>query len=146
MHGTELLARETRSRIGGTLEYLHGAPQESGVAEWRDVSRCGASISLGRFLRPGRELTLTAASPLYPGRTMRLRAQVMWCAPSEAAGRFTAGLLVYRDRPEAALEFATLAHAARGAKTGLENKPVWRLYPPCPETMERAGLAHAKAV
>ncbi|MFM1918999.1 MAG: hypothetical protein RLZZ303_633 [Candidatus Hydrogenedentota bacterium] len=146
MHGTGLLARETRSRIGGAVEYLHGAPEESGVAEWRDVSRCGASISLGRFLRPGRELVLSAPSPLYPGRALRLRARVMWCAPSEAVGRFTAGLLVYRDSPEAALEFATLAHKARGAKSGLVNKPVWRLYPPCTESMEQAGLAHAKAV
>ncbi len=146
----EHTAREARYTLGGTVQYTYGLPVEAGMAQWCDVSRAGASISLGRYLRPGRELYLEVPSPLTPGALVKVRAQVAWCAPACEAGHFVAGLLVYRDTPEMALDFAAISQWARSTNSAAPkrvfDKPVWKLFPRRSEEGVSIGYAQSQAV
>jgi hypothetical protein len=130
MECMEQIAREARTELGGTLRYGYGAPEDTGVAQWVDVSRSGAAIQLGRYLRPGREITLEVNSPLAMNG---------------------AGLLVYRDTPEMALDFAALGYAARRQQNTttsgeVSKKPLWNLFPQREESGNLGGFAQARAV
>lgn len=112
--------RETRSSHTGHVSYRYD--DETGSGTWMDVSRVGAQVLLGRYLRPGRTLTLRFASPLVSNRELEVTAQVVWCRPEKYSQDFTVGLLIQRDTPEMALDFATLGHAAREEKAPKSNK------------------------
>lgn len=146
----EQTAREARYILGGSVQYTYGLPVESGMAQWCDVSRAGASISLGRYLRPGRELSLAIPSPVTPGVVVQVRAQVAWCAPAGEAGQFVAGLLIYRDTPEIALNYAALGHWARSTNSAVSkrvlDRPVWKLFPRRREEGVSIGYAQSQAV
>lgn len=151
MECMEQIAREARTELGGTLRYGYGAPEDTGVAQWVDVSRSGAAIQLGRYLRPGREITLEVNSPLAMNGPLKVRARVVWCTAARTAGHFNAGLLVYRDTPEMALDFAALGYAARrqqNTTTSSEvyKKPLWNLFPQREEAGNLGGFAQARAV
>jgi len=147
----EQIAREARTELGGTLRYGYGAPEDTGVAQWVDVSRSGAAIQLGRYLRPGREVTLEINSPLAMNGPLKVRAKVVWCAAARKSGHFNAGLLVYRDTPEMALDFAALGYAARRQANHttsgeINKKPLWNLFPQREEAENFGGFAQARAV
>lgn len=94
---------------------------DTGRATWLNVSRAGAAVRLGRYLRPGKRLQLCFASPLQYGAIVELPARVAWCRPLEGGVEFAAGLQVRRDAPEAALAFAALGYAVqRGANVSPE--------------------------
>lgn len=147
----EQTAREARTELGGALRYSYAAPEDSGVARWRDVSRSGASIELGRYLRPGREVMLEVSSPLVLNGPLKIRGRVVWCRPAAEAGRYVAGLFIYRDTPEMALDFAALGYAARRQSNTqdvneVSKGPLWTLFSPRTETGTYNGLAQARAV
>jgi hypothetical protein len=111
--GTPTSLREVRTVCGGRLTYRHDGPADSGPARWCDVSRTGARIALGRYLRPGRWVTLEFDAPLVCGAPVQVRARVVWCRPSGDGLSFEAGLSVLRETPELALDFAALGYRAR---------------------------------
>ncbi len=151
MTNMEHTAREARYALDGTVQYSYGLPVESGMAQWFDVSRTGASVRLGRYLRPGRELWLELLSPSPQGNVqLKVRTQVAWCAPAGESGQFVAGLLVYRDSPELALDFAAISQSARNANSGrlktVLDKPVWNLFPHRRDERVSIGFAKSQAV
>ena len=113
--------RETRATLKGRIAYRYDDDQ-TGTGAWVDVSRVGAQVLLGRYLRPGRTLTLRFASPLVSNRELEVTAQVVWCRPEKYSQDFTAGLLIQRDTPEMALDFAVMGHGARESKNEEMNK------------------------
>ena len=106
--------RERRIPLSGCVAYRYESA-ESGTASWRDVSRSGTALELGRYLRPQRNLSLHFNSPLDSTTTHVLPAKVMWCRRIANSSRFVAGLHVFREDPEAALAFAELGYCALGA-------------------------------
>lgn len=107
---TERLMRENRTPLLGGVAYeAEGLP---GRAAWQNISRVGACVALGRYLRPGRRLTLLLGGGAEGAAPVEARAQVMWCRDS-GGGRYRAGLRLLRDDPSAALAFAALCHEAR---------------------------------
>jgi len=143
--------RETRSALYGGLDYTCAGPSDTGSARWRNVSRTGAALELGRYLRPGREITLEFNSPLALSRPLRVRARVVWCRPEASGIAFTAGVAIYRDTPELALDCAALGYAARqqmnNAPEAPVSHPVWPGFDKVSETRQPAVLTHcAQAV
>ena len=57
--------RDVRSPMTGGVAYLYDCG-EIGRATWRDVSADGASIQMGRYLRPSRTVVLRFPSPALP--------------------------------------------------------------------------------
>ncbi len=104
--------RERRTPVAGCVAYRLESG-DTGRAAWLNVSRVGAALRLGRYLRPGKRLCLRFASPLPAGGTVELPARVVWCRPVAGGVEFDAGLVVRRDTPEAALAFAALGYAAQ---------------------------------
>ena len=140
--------RESRIRLCGALRFWGEKPEDGGAGAWNDVSRAGASIQLGRYLRPGRNVWMEFESPLSADAPMRARARVVWCTP-QGGNRFVAGLAIYRDCPKSALDFSALGYfARRQMNAGSGSRvvtPSWNLFPRR-EAEEVIGLAHAQAV
>lgn len=105
-------AREPRTPVSGTLKYVC-APDETGRARWLNVSRTGASIRLGRYLRPGRRIALQFEAPHLSGATFVVESRIVWCRPVTGGLEFAAGLQLYRDVPDAVVAFASVGYAAR---------------------------------
>jgi hypothetical protein len=112
MQQTEQM-REQRVTLEGRLVYEY-ADGEHGVALWHDVSRVGARIQLGRYLRPGRLVCLEFDSPLGTEAIVTVEVQVVWCRQVAGAPEFVAGLRVRRRTPEEAIAFAALGYAGAG--------------------------------
>ena len=93
MNATANVSRECRERLEGLVFYAYGE-NGHGAAEWEDVSRTGASVRLGRYLSPGRELRLRFDSPLEGGESHEIAARVTWCRRVPGSVEFRAGLVV----------------------------------------------------
>lgn len=111
--------REVRSALDGPLTYAVTA-DESAAAAWVDVSRVGVGIALGRYLRPGRVITLSFSGGDGSAQ-VSLQARVVWCRQVRGSAEFHAGLQVVREHPGAALAFARLVHTAREATNTAEG-------------------------
>lgn len=107
--------RESRVAVSGKVVYRHSDPEEQGVAQWCNVSRAGAGITLGRYLRPGREIVLELEDAMVRGR-------IVWCAARRGCG-YSAGLSILRDTPESALAFTRFRERARGHGPALWKLP-----------------------
>ncbi|MBI1320318.1 MAG: hypothetical protein GC168_15430 [Candidatus Hydrogenedens sp.] len=143
--------REMRNALRGALQYTCAGPDDEGTARWLNVSRTGAAISMGRYLRPGREITLVFDSPLAYSHPHEVRARIIWCRPAGGGIEFTAGLEIYRDTPEMALDFAALGYAARrqsnNATGAPVTQPVWPGFTHGEGTRQPTVLTHcAQAV
>ena len=139
--------REQRTALEGKLVYEY-ADGEHGVALWHDVSRIGARIHLGRYLRPGRLICLEFASPLEPECTISAEVQVVWCRQVQGAPEFVAGVRVRRRTPEEALAFAALGYAGAGrlnkAEGGVVLPGMWPGFANAAGTTEQtAAIARA---
>lgn len=106
--------REVRAAYDGRVAY-EVDPNEGGAAQWRDVSRVGARVVLGRYLRPGRVIALAFTAPWDEHTQVRLSARVIWCRQAKEGEEFHAGLQVLREDPGAALGFALIVQQAREA-------------------------------
>lgn len=111
MEDTSQMMREQRMNVQGKLLYRYNG-DESGAAHWQDVSRVGAKLRLGRYLRPGRNLVLEFASPLVEEGQVQLPARVIWCRLMAEGADFVAGVQIRRERPEYAVAFAALGYSA----------------------------------
>lgn len=142
--------REVRSALTGRVAY-EVAADECGTASWLDVSRVGARVALGRYLRPGRLVTLAFTAPWNGSTEVSLVARVVWCRQGSDSAEFHAGLQVVRDNPAAALAFSLLVQIARGAANttgpGAVVTTVWPMFrqyvdrQPQPEATEFVSLA-----
>lgn len=103
--------RELRAPLAGTLHYVSGCGN-AGRAAWLNISRTGASVRLGRYLRPGHRVHLVPADA-DQGAPWAIPARIVWCAPIPGTLLFRAGLAIDRRCPECALRFAELGYAAR---------------------------------
>ena len=121
MNTTATIQRERRTSLKGSVEIAYDG-ESTGKARWMDVSRVGACIYLGRYLRPGRTLTLRFESPLVSNRQLEVTARVVWCRPEKNSPHYTVGLLIQRDTPEMALDFAALGYSARSRQAVKTNK------------------------
>ncbi len=107
---SEAWERERRTQLGGSLQYTTGCG-EAGQATWLNISRTGAGLLLGRYLRPGRTLLLELAAT-ETDCTVLVPAEVAWCVPQLGKPSFKTGLRIHRDDPEVALHFAKLGYRA----------------------------------
>lgn len=111
--------RETnRVPLSGRIQYRYGL-DDHGTAAWRSIGRDGACISLGRYLRPGRHITL-----LCDGRSgaPEVSGRVVWCRPALDGQTFVAGVRFLRDDAAGPGLHARLSGAVN--RTGM--KPVLR--------------------
>lgn len=142
--------RECRTPLGGRVLYQQEDPRDAGVARWRDVSRTGARIGIGRYLRPGRWITLAFDAPLVQGAQLEARARVVWCRPAEDGLTFEAGLCILREMPEMALDFAALGYRARRGANSPAAAGVFPAAWPAPEiateTKPAAGAPLPRAI
>lgn len=102
--------RELRNPLAGTVRYVSGCGN-AGQATWIDISRTGASVRLGRYLRPGHIIQLRPAGddrdPVWG-----IPARIAWCTRISGTLQFRAGLAIDRSCPEDALNFAALGYEA----------------------------------
>ena len=91
--------RTRRVPLRGQFEFRSG-DDETGKAEWRGLSRNGACIQTGRYLRPGREIRIISHG-------LELDARVVWSRAKEDGERFIAGLTLINKTPEASLLMLT---------------------------------------
>ena len=110
MQSTSKPVRELRTPMGGEVAYVTGCG-EGGQAQWINISRTGAAVVLGRYLRPGRLIRLDTARASHEGECT-IPAEVAWCIPAPGSLYFHAGLRIVRKDPETALHFASLAYQA----------------------------------
>jgi len=117
--------RERRTPLSGRLGYRY-EPDLSGSAAWLDVSRTGAGLRLGRYLRPGRRLRLYFDAPLPwgPAQRIEMEGRVVWCRQAPNGPEFEAGLEMRRENPDAALAFAALGYEAQAESNKSEVREV----------------------
>ncbi len=90
--------RAVRKPRSGAVIYASGG-DVSGLATWCDESAGGASIRLGRYLRPGRPVVLRYQSSVGDNGTEESQGRVVWCRPLGGDGcTFAAGVEFHNDR------------------------------------------------
>jgi hypothetical protein len=141
MSATTRRNRELRTKLNGPISYVSGCG-DGGHATWVNVSRAGAAILLGRYLRPGRRIDLMVA----PGSDENtfIGAEIAWCVPVPGTLQFKAGLRMVRQDPESALQFAKLGYAAQ-AQNKFSSKTVsnavWTSLQSAPNTLPNTGVS-----
>lgn len=118
----DLQLRELRTPLSGSLAYLSGCG-EAGRADWLNISRSGAALRLGRYLRPGHRVEL------MPAADWTIGARVAWCARVPGSLQFVAGLVIDRSCPEGALRFAALGYGAQAANKNTPYSVVTSVWP-----------------
>lgn len=138
--------RELRRGRRGTITY-HSGCGNWGRATWLNISRTGAALRLGRYLRPGRVLYLESDDKGPVPKTV-IPAEVAWCKAIPGTLDFRVGLHVHRPTPAVALAFAQLGAPTRENKKHLETvtNAAWDVtdYADAPLPNAAAGhLTHA---
>lgn len=103
--------RAERFPFSGRVDYRYGR-NESGKATWCSVGREGACIGLGRYLRPGRHVSLISDAVVVNGHPVELSGRVVWCRPTTDGQTFVAGLRIFSDEPETALALSAIVQIA----------------------------------
>ncbi len=81
--------------------YSDGTGVHASAGCWRDISRRGACLRLGRYLTPGRFLLLELPKQEGgQGQSIQVKACVAWCQPLKGSSHFLAGVQLYRSEPE----------------------------------------------
>jgi len=109
-----------RAPLAGRVYYRYRdrTDMHASAGCWRDISRRGACIRLGRYLAPGRFLMLeTPPSGFDLAPDIQLKGRVVWCRPIEGSSRFLAGLQIYRSEPETVEGLNNLLKEAAGQTT-----------------------------
>jgi hypothetical protein len=80
-----------RVGLSGPVEFCCG-PDETGCAQWENLSQTGAGLRLGRYLRPGRRIAIAATRPRLHDEPAELVGRVVWCRPNADGKSFAAGV------------------------------------------------------
>ena len=120
--------REQRYTLRGPVAYTSGCG-ERGQATWLNISRTGAAILLGRYLRPGRPINLELAVA-GGGVAVAIPAEIAWCVPIAGTHHFRTGLKILRNDPEIALHFASLGYAAQAQNKINAETVIEAVWPP----------------
>lgn len=115
--------REARSAMQGPVT-LEVNPETRLNASWSDVSRVGARVVLGCYVRTGRVVALTFTAPWNSHTEVMLQARVIWCRQGGDSAEFLVGLQVLRETPEAALAFSLVRQISRDAANRAETHVV----------------------
>lgn len=99
------------------VEYFYGSGA-SGKARCRDLSRGGLSMTLGRYLTPGRKVLLRVFSTWNPNEAAEFKGRIVWCRPTERPEWFRAGVEILRDVPEVLEDLSRLILEAATAYAG----------------------------
>jgi len=91
--------RFTRVPHRGDISFKYAA-NDAANAVCVDMSRGGVCLAMGRYLRPGRKVLLTVADATDATRLAELKAQVVWCRPTDDPQVFQAGIHIFHDEPE----------------------------------------------
>ena len=102
----------TRVPLDQVVHWRH-MDGEEGLAQTRNVGRGGLCIELGRYLRPGRLLTVWFDGILYGQKAVSLPTRIAWCKPLPETDRYLVGLEIVDGRS------ATLAAASEVFYTAL---------------------------
>lgn len=97
----------------------------------------GLGVSLGRYLRPGTQLSVTA-----PPRNTEIRGAIAWCRPGEH-GRFLAGLRLALDEVAALDALSALLLEALLSADAAEHAHSRRTVTP---NTRGSGTLHAECV
>lgn len=102
-------------------EYHDQAGVHTSAGCWRDVSRDGVCVRLGRYIAPNRFLLLETAPATGSSSAPKtqFKGRVAWCTPIENSSHFLAGIRVYRSEPEVA---RTIDGLAKSAGADLEER------------------------
>lgn len=114
-----------RIPYGGRVQYCYGA-NDHGIGEATDVCRGGLKITIGRYLRPGTHILVTTPDCPMNGRPLELKGQIVWCRPEKAGLRFSIGVRVIYDEPDAVAGISALVHHAIATSGLLRRTPVRR--------------------
>ena len=87
--------RSRRAPFHGEFEYRYDGDR-SGKAKWCSVGREGACIRIGRYLSPGKRMTLDCQG-------LELDARVIWCRATAGGDQFVAGLQIVNGGAEASM-------------------------------------------
>ena len=104
-----------RLALNGSVQYRYG-PGEYGYAQWQDIGRGGASLNLGRYLRPGRPLTIVRRVRSLHDEPIEIAARIAWCRPCKDGKNFLAGIRFRRQTPEICFAISSLVREAHKAR------------------------------
>jgi len=104
-----------RLALSGAVEYRYGV-DELGYAQWQDIGRGGASLHLGRYLRPGRSVTLIRRARSIHDEPIELSGRITWCRPCDDGRNFLAGIRFRRQSPEICFAISSLVREAHKAR------------------------------
>ncbi len=77
---------------------------EEGTAKWCSIAAQGACVCLGRYLQPGRELTIH-------GDGVEIFGRIVWCRPMADKQNFVAGVRILGTNSET----VSMTEALQGA-------------------------------
>lgn len=104
--------RFERIPFEGRVDYRYGL-DDGGTATWRSVGKEGACIALGRYLRPGRHVSLVSDAASVNGDPVELSGRVVWCRPTTEGRTFVAGLRIFSDEPGTASALSGIVRLAQ---------------------------------
>ncbi|MBI4559241.1 MAG: PilZ domain-containing protein [Candidatus Hydrogenedentes bacterium] len=154
---TQLETRRTGDqRIFARVPYSAGVTyrygvNEGGIAASANLGRGGACLTLGRYLRPGRYVMLSFEAAPADNEPVELKAQVMWCRPTNDAKRFEAGVRIFHDEPDVNVALSELLYDAMLRAGQLNPLLVERVVPaewyqaPTPSTGRPTGVIASHA-
>ena len=110
------------------------ADSEGGEGTLSDVGRTGLCISLSRYLRPGRKVSVFFEDIMYKGRMITIPARLVWSRAKFDSDTFMAGLQILHGDPETLGAVSEIFYAAlQDGSQGFGNVPVM-------EAIEETGV------
>ncbi|MBI5093153.1 MAG: PilZ domain-containing protein [Candidatus Hydrogenedentes bacterium] len=103
--------RFTRVPHRGDVSYRYAA-NDAATAVCVDVSHGGVCLAMGRYLRPGRFVLLAFTTAADSDSTVELKAQIVWCRPTDEPHVFQAGVNIFHDEPDVSVIMSELLYQA----------------------------------
>jgi hypothetical protein len=120
--------RSARTLYSGKATYRY-ARGEGGGATVVNLCAIGACPALGRYLRPGRFILVGLETDSWPRGTIELKAQIVWCRPTDNPGAFLMGVRIFQDDPDTGAVMSDLLLRSRAGEAVAHPQPapLWHL-------------------